>query len=627
MNLNNLTIKAKLLIATGITIALFVMSVFFTLKLEAVTEDLFLTSQLVKDSEISMLNLRRNEKDFMARSDLKYTKRFNQDYLQLTNKLQRIKNKLQSHSIDDNGQIAALSTSLLSYQGKFEQYVNERVHIGLSPQLGLRGSLRQSVHQANQIVEQHAQPSLIVDMLQLRRIEKDFLIRKDLKYADAHAQSMLQLFSNIQNSNMAIEHKLQTKNLANEYAASFNTLVEAYIAKGLTPTQGLHGSMRNAVKSTENLFKTLQSNLATEIEAASQRTIVVSQVASLFIAITITFMLFLVSKSITLRLDSVNAHMDKIAQGGGDLTVSLNEDGKDEISHLAKSFNLFVGKLRVMFGDISQISTTLASSSYENSIATNNSSDNAKNQLFASQEAHQAMSEMISATSAIAQNIMQAATAAEQAQQSAIGGLDISDKTALSIERLGREISGAVTTIEQLESNSHNIGSVLGVICEIADQTNLLALNAAIEAARAGENGRGFAVVADEVRTLAMRTQQSAGEIQNLIDELQQGVKSSANAMKSTNNNVIAGVEQMRLLNQALNEINDNTTDIFAMNSQIAAASEEQSAISDAIQQNIESISSSATETATSTEQSAAASEDVSKMSQRLNNLISGYSV
>jgi len=307
--------------------------------------------------------------------------------------------------------------------------------------------------------------------------------------------------------------------------------------------------------------------------------------------------------------------------------VRLSEKGNDEVSQLSKSFNLFVSQLRVMFDDISKISSTLSASSYESSVATNCNSTSAQEQLVASQEAQLAMHEMLNATNEIAENILNAAHCAEQAQENAIDGLDISKITTQSIENLGLDIHSAVESIERLESNSLNIGCVLDVICGIADQTNLLALNAAIEAARAGENGRGFAVVADEVRTLAQRTQHSTAQIQVLIDSLQQGVKDSATTMKATSSNIKVGIEKMQSLNIALLKINNNATEIFSMNSQIAAASQQQSVISHSIRGNISSIADSATETATSTEQSAIASHEVSKMSQRLNTLIAGYNV
>jgi methyl-accepting chemotaxis protein len=623
----NLTIKTKLLLATIFTIFLFIGAAALTAHFERISTGLMKTSMLVKDAELTMLGLRRNEKDFMARNDLKYVKKFEDNFNIINDYLKLTSNKLAIYSIDEQENVATLETLLTQYQIKFLAYVNQRKLIGLTPELGLRGQLRKHAHQAAQRIEADNDSLLRANLLALRRDEKDFLIRENKKYAQRFDNSMVIFETSLNSSQIPAQEKAVLSELMLNYHVSFKALVSAYLEKGLTPTDGLHGDMRKAVKNTEKVFKDLEGKVLFALNDVRETTAMMSNLASLLIILSIVIILRLISKSITVRLDQVNAHMAEIAKGGGDLTVKLAEDGNDEVSQLSKSFNLFVGKLRIMFDDISKISSTLAASSYESSVATNCNSTSAQQQLIDSQEAHHAMNEMINATNEIAENILHAASAAGQAQESAVDGLDISRETTEAIENLGHDIQSAMRSIEKLESNSSNIGDVLGVICDIADQTNLLALNAAIEAARAGDNGRGFAVVADEVRTLAQRTQQSAAEIQDLIDNLQHGVKTSASAMKATSGNILEGIQKMQSLNIALSHINNNTTEIFSMNSQIATASQQQSVISDSIKINITSIADSATESATSTEQSAIASHEVSEMSQRLNTLIAGYNV
>jgi methyl-accepting chemotaxis protein len=112
------------------------------------------------------------------------------------------------------------------------------------------------------------------------------------------------------------------------------------------------------------------------------------------------------------------------------------------------------------------------------------------------------------------------------------GGQGTMVETRKSMEELSQSVAGAETSIVKVASDSENIGGILEVIRGIADQTNLLALNAAIEAARAGEQGRGFAVVADEVRTLAQRTQEATGEINEMVTELQSGASQATTVMK-----------------------------------------------------------------------------------------------
>ncbi|HHK0966138.1 TPA: methyl-accepting chemotaxis protein [Pseudomonas aeruginosa] len=134
------------------------------------------------------------------------------------------------------------------------------------------------------------------------------------------------------------------------------------------------------------------------------------------------------------------------------------------------------------------------------------------------------------------------------------------------------------------------MGSVLAVIQSIAEQTNLLALNAAIEAARAGEQGRGFAVVADEVRSLAGRTQHSTAEIRGTIEQLQRVVGTTVTMIEHSVSRAGESVERANQAGEALGRIKGAVNSIRDMNTQIAAASEEQSSVSDEITRNIVSV-------------------------------------
>ncbi|WP_419207960.1 methyl-accepting chemotaxis protein, partial [Pseudomonas syringae] len=142
-----------------------------------------------------------------------------------------------------------------------------------------------------------------------------------------------------------------------------------------------------------------------------------------------------------------------------------------------------------------------------------------------------AINELGAAAQEIAQNAARTSQQSSDASGLASDGQNVVQQTIKAMNELSGKISESCVNIESLNGKTANIGQILEVITSISQQTNLLALNAAIEAARAGEAGRGFAVVADEVRNLAHRTQDSAQQVQTMIEELQVGARDAVTNM------------------------------------------------------------------------------------------------
>ena len=325
---------------------------------------------------------------------------------------------------------------------------------------------------------------------------------------------------------------------------------------------------------------------------ASLQSIIIDYLIIMFLISVPIFAFFLVlNRSITSPLNDAIDALENIAQGEGDLSQRISTQGKDEVAHLARAFNLFAQKIGDMVGQLQPLGQALDTDAKQLLIAVEESNQSTDHIYKETSSVATAINQMLSTTHEMASNTQQAADAANsvkhQAQQSQI----VIDNTVNNTEKLVAELKASEVITQKLAVASQQIGNILDVIRSIADQTNLLALNAAIEAARAGTHGRGFAVVADEVRALATRTQASTNEIQNIISEIQSGVSS---VMKSNNQTQLQSDElqaQAYEAGKAMAAILQLIAHISDMNTQLASATEEQSLVTEEINRNICNIS------------------------------------
>ncbi|MFC3150398.1 methyl-accepting chemotaxis protein [Litoribrevibacter euphylliae] len=238
-----------------------------------------------------------------------------------------------------------------------------------------------------------------------------------------------------------------------------------------------------------------------------------------------------------------------------------------------------------------------------------------------------AINEMSATAHNISQNTSEAAEAAHHANDEALLTKGVVTASIQSIEHLAEEIDTGAKVINNLETDVANITSMVDVIQSIAEQTNLLALNAAIEAARAGEQGRGFAVVADEVRTLASRTQSTTEEIQQMIDKLQNGAQSAVAVMESSKAKGESTVEEVNKTEESLTGIVNAVSTINDMSTQIASASEEQTAVSEEIGNSVTRIAEIADEAATGAKNTEESCIRLANLTQEIRNQLGQFKV
>ena len=310
-----------------------------------------------------------------------------------------------------------------------------------------------------------------------------------------------------------------------------------------------------------------------------------------------------------------------------DLTIRAQVNNNDEIGLMATSLNSMLEKFEALVQQISSTSTHLATSADEVSSVSRESAKHIQNQRSETDMVATAMNEMSATVQEVAGSAESAASAANSANNEAQSGSAIVKETAQVIAQLAHDVSSASEVIHQLELDSEGIGSILDVIKNIAEQTNLLALNAAIEAARAGEQGRGFAVVADEVRTLASRTQESTHEIEEMISKLQSGSKNAVAVMEKGSEQAKKGEAQAQEAAESLEAITLSVSTINEMNTQIASASEEQSATANEMNRNIINISEASELTEKGSSQTMNAASELAKLASELQNLVRQFKI
>ena len=337
--------------------------------------------------------------------------------------------------------------------------------------------------------------------------------------------------------------------------------------------------------------------------------------------------IWFVGHGIARPLKEMAAMLDDIAKGDGDLTVRLQVDRADELGQIAGGFNTFLNKLQNMIRDVVGSVQKVSDSSEHTADIAIRTNQGVQRQMAEIDQVATAVHEMTATAQDVARNATQAAEAASHADRSANDGKRIVEGTARAISALAGEIGRAVGVVQNLAKDSENINAILVAIRGIAEQTNLLALNAAIEAARAGEQGRGFAVVADEVRNLAQKTQQATEEIQSMIQQLQHGTREVVSVMEQSQARTDDSVQQAQIAASALEEITQAVSVINDMNTQIASAAEEQSAVAEDINRNVTNIGLVANEVASGADEASQASAQLTKLAEQQRRLINQFKV
>lgn len=568
----------------------------------------------VSEMEVSLLNLRRNEKDFLMRMDTKYRTRFEENLANFQVLEQSLLQDVRELDLALPEQ-STLTSAMQSYATGMMNLIAAYQQLGLSHEQGMLKTF-------------FASASALVNAAGAYPEHYDTVFRLTL------AGKMLVLDASPQNADefQTLLTQLQPRLMPamgtafTQYEIVARRVLDQLRMIGLDHNSGLRGEIRSHSHQVESTFAGLKTHLREEVVTAQRTTVTATLAAVVLVVIALLVLSGWISRSIQQRLSSLGDLMREIA-ASHDLRKTADTQGNDELADIAANFNYLLANLRKLIGEVQTAITELGPASVQLQQRSQDSEQAMLQQQGETDSVATAITEMGVTIRDIAANTETAAANADNCYRGAEAGLAEVSATKQQIGVLSQDLSQASDEVASLSTLSDNIGSVLDVIKAIAEQTNLLALNAAIEAARAGEQGRGFAVVADEVRSLALRTRQSTEEITTIIGSLQgqtDQVVEHINRCRSLGESSVCQADSAEL---KIQQIMADIQQIMDTSTQIATAVEQQSMVSEEIGQNVTAIRDITSLNSTVAHENAQAAEAVASQAHGLEKAIEVYRV
>lgn len=537
-----MNIKKKLYSLGMFSIFGMISLLFTTSQFVDTTAQMSQAKQITKELEVRLLNLRRNEKDFLLRSDLKYLDKFDTNY----NKFLASEAQL-NVVLSDLGLVNStrLRQDIETYYTSFVQLVKANEVIGLARDKGLLGQ---------------------------------FYAQLDNISATANAEQKVELYR----FNDLIEKGEFDPNVLTVNSSELLDAAKQVVAQkriiGLKHNEGLLGETRSASHAIENQFAEFSEVLDREAQQEMDQRSLINNILCITLLLTIIVFSWLIVRSIIGKIESLLAVIRNIVDSN-DVSIRSHLDGKDELGKLGQYFNQLLDQLE-----------SLIAASQSKSLQLTQSTSNMHDELvsvikqFEVQANHTStmtasVQEMLLTIGEISESTSVAAEGVHQAKVNADKGREVVVDTIDNITRLSERLSSSQDSISSLNHHVDQIGDAVNIIQGIAEQTNLLALNAAIEAARAGEQGRGFAVVADEVRALASRTHQSTTEITSVVTAIQSQMHASMTEIGECNQQGQLTLKDSEELDGSLQLILSDMESIQGNSERIASAIEEQGVV------------------------------------------------
>jgi methyl-accepting chemotaxis protein WspA len=537
---------------------------------------------------------------------------------------------------------------------------------------GVEGEWRKAIHDVEQHFPKTNRDALLVDYLQLRRDEKDYLLRGELHYVEMVRTDLKKLATAIRSSHGQTSAQLLSD--VDQYERLFQKYLAIQETIGRTEEAGLQGEVNRAAQQVEPLLDGISSQAVVDSDAARQMvTSGGAGIGAIGVGLSGLFC-YLFARSLARPMKALTEAVASVGDGNLGTSVSFeaqNEPvmfagGFGEIRVLARAFDRTVAALkemvrvaeRIAAGDLAvvvtprserdvvghalakmveRLSTLMGevqqsgievTSSVNEIAATANEQQATAAEIAATTTEIGATSREISATSKeLVRTMSDVSAGAEESATLASGG----QAGLTRMEETMRHVIDAAGSINAklavLSEKAGNINQVVTTITRVADQTNLLSLNAAIEAEKAGEYGRGFSVVATEIRRLADQTAVATYDIEQMVKDIQSAVSAGVMGMDKFAEEVRRGMQDVQEVGGQLSQIIQHVQALAPRVESVNEGMQAQATGAEQISESLTQLSEAARQTVDSLHQSSLAINDLNQVAIGLRSGVSRFTL
>jgi methyl-accepting chemotaxis protein len=642
----------------------------------------FQIENLATDTQIQMLQARRNEKDYRLRIKEEGLEQARANYISAwqlnVDNMRSNLNELRSiyQSLNNSTGISEIDTLLENlevYESGFLLAIQMIESRGLVDE-GIIGTFRGSARSLEDSFTSFNDSSATIILLQIRRNEKDYLLRGNTEYIDNVHSLVTNLNSYINLMELTSTQRSNLLAQSGNYLTNFDALValDTQIASQIEvyrlAINEVEDNLGAVVETGQAIFNTAQSGITTVTDLV----ITVMIVGIIIVAILSIVLSVLVSRSITQGLARLSTGTRRVAEG--DLSHVIEMSQQDELGNLAGTFNDMTRSLKVI-NTYREFVAGVTEGDLRNQLALQNGTGNNNDDLYElgfslntmvnrlselTSQIRETVSTVVSATTEIqASTIQQTASAVEQdtavtqtvatveelratVNQTAERAQSVAEasRASIAVSRAGQNavvdsINGMQAIRQQVENIAENIlvlskrtqqiGEIIETVNGLAEQSKLLALNASIEAARAGEEGKGFAVVAMEVRQLADQSRDATARVRDILSEIQQATNTAVMVTEEGSKRAEAGTSLVERAGDAIRELSNTIEDSAQSAAQIAASTQQQINGMDQLTSAMSQIQQATSQTAISTQQTELSISNLLALATQLDRAASIY--